>query len=665
MAGGQRPSPNSNLMADQARFALSARKAQRLSSVIRRLLLLGADSLLMPLALWLSFWLRLGLDEPWSDQWLQSGPWMVAALWIFGLPLLLFTGQYKGLTRYVGSCSLYQLAGRMAVLTLVVLAVGELLRLPLPPRSCWVLFWVLATAMAGALRFSLRDVFFKFSNRQTQASAQRLVIYGAGAAGIQLAASLRHSGTHQLLAFVDDDPALWGRAIGSAEIKSPKYLEAFGHRIDQVLLAIPSIQKSERRRIVNTVQKQGCSIFEVPSIDDLTSGRASIDALHPIAIEDLLGRDQAVPDPVLLAKSFTGKVVCITGAGGSIGSELCRQILRLQPQALLLLERSEPALYAIEQELMTVVPHGVRLLPVLGSAGDESLIRKLFEREQVQVVVHAAAYKHVPLVEANPLAGVANNVFSTRVICQNASELGLDQVLFISTDKAVRPTNVMGASKRVAELVVQAFAQKRTNTRFSMVRFGNVLGSSGSVVPLFTDQIKGGGPITLTHPEIVRYFMTIPEATQLVLQAAGLTKGGELFVLDMGEPVLIRDLAEQMVILSGLRLKDESNPHGDIEIQYTGLRPGEKLYEELLIDGQVQPTSNDLIFCAKEACWPAANLNSFLDQLQRKIHQQDQASVLGLLKQLVPEWQPDPSSGIPPKLIPLQAGSSAAASQAG
>ena len=296
-------------------------------------------------------------------------------------------------------------------------------------------------------------------------------------------------------------------------------------------------------------------------------------------------------------------MVCVTGAGGSIGSELCRQIVKLQPEALLLLERSEPALYAIDQELTSCVPNSVKLLPVLGSACNEALLHDLFQRERVQVVVHAAAYKHVPLVEANPLAGIANNVFSTQVICQTAAALGLEKVLLISTDKAVRPTNVMGASKRLAELVVQGAAQMSTSTSYSMVRFGNVLGSSGSVVPLFTKQSR-----RCNHS--CRYcslFMTIPEATQLVLQAAGLAKGGEVFVLDMGEPVRIYDLAQQMVTLSGLQLKDDANPDGDIEIKCTGLRPGEKLYEELLIDADVQPTEHPLICCAQEACWPVHN----------------------------------------------------------
>ena len=409
----------------------------------------------------------------------------------------------------------------------------------------------------------------------------------------------------------------------------------------------------------------GCSILEVPSIDALTSGRASIDALHPVAIEDLLGRDQAIPEQTLLSQAFTQKVVCVTGAGGSIGSELCRQILELKPKALLLLERSEPALYAIDQELTNRGLDGVKLLPVLGSASDEALVQLLFQREQVQVVVHAAAYKHVPLVEANPLAGIANNVFSTLVICQTAEALGLERVLLISTDKAVRPTNVMGASKRLAELVVQGAAQSSEKTFYSMVRFGNVLGSSGSVVPLFTKQIESGGPITLTHPDIVRYFMTIPEAAQLVLQAAGLATGGEVFVLDMGEPVRIHDLAQQMVKLSGLQLKDQANPDGDIEIVCTGLRPGEKLYEELLIDADAQPTSHPLIFCAQEACWPAAQLELCLKQMRQSLQHQDAAAVLNLLKKLVPEWQQDPAQRNESRLVPFRADTSISTAQAG
>ena len=377
----------------------------------------------------------------------------------------------------------------------------------------------------------------------------------------------------------------------------------------------------------------------MPSVDDLTSGRARIDDLRPIAIEDLLGRDEVPADPELLGPGIRDAVVCVTGAGGSIGSELCRQILALSPSRLILLESSEPALYAAEQELRSLAPDGLMIQPVLGSATDLHLLQRLFADQSVELVFHAAAYKHVPLVEANPLAGLANNVGSTQQVCIAAMAAGVGRVVLISTDKAVRPTNVMGASKRLAELVVQAHAAEAVSTRFSMVRFGNVLGSSGSVVPLFRRQIAAGGPITLTHPEIIRYFMTIPEAATLVLQSSVLAQGGDVLLLDMGEPVRIKSLAEQMVCLSGLSLRDVSSPDGDIEIVCTGLRPGEKLYEELLIDAESQPTAHPLIYRAKEKSLPPHLLWPQLEALDAAIAEQDVESALKVLALLVPEWQ--------------------------
>ena len=409
--------------------------------------------------------------------------------------------------------------------------------------------------------------------------------------------------------------------------------------IDQVLLAIPSLPRSERRRIVDGLQSFGIPVLQVPSVDDLTSGRATIDALRPIAIEDLLGRDEVLADSQLLGPCIRDSVICVTGAGGSIGSELCLQILALSPSRLILLERSEPALYAIEQQLRSHVSEGVVLHAVLGSAHDSKLLLRLFADQAVDLVFHAAAYKHVPLVEANPLAGLANNVGSTDQVCRAAVATGVSQVVLISTDKAVRPTNVMGASKRLAELVVQAHALETTSTRFSMVRFGNVLGSSGSVVPLFRRQIASGGPITLTHPEIIRYFMTIPEAATLVLHSSVLAQGGDVFLLDMGEPVWIKALAEQMVRLSGLSLRDEEHPDGDIEIICTGLRPGEKLYEELLIDAESEPTAHPLIYRAKERSLPPNELWPQLEALSSAIAAQDVDAALKLLEELVPEWQ--------------------------
>jgi FlaA1/EpsC-like NDP-sugar epimerase len=614
----------------------------RLGPLNRRLLLIAADGLLLPLAVWLSFWLRLA--HPFAPNFVEA-LWLLPAVLLIGIPLYAVTAQYQGLTRYVGSLALYRLAGRNGLLVLLLALAGVMLRLPLPPRSSWLLLWLLLTGFTGAVRFALRDVLLSLQNKPRHA-VTRVAIYGAGAAGVQLAATLRLAGSHSVELFVDDAPQLWRRDINGVSIQPSQVLRQQVGEIDQVLLAIPSLSRSRRRRITADLQDLGIPLLQVPSVDDITNGRARIDALRPIAIEELLGRDAVPPDPRLLGPGIAGQCVCVTGAGGSIGSELCRQILRLSPRRLVLLERSEPSLYAIHQELKRLLPPVVALEPVLGSAADAALVERLFRDQAVNVVFHAAAYKHVPLVEANPLSGLANNVLSTRVVCQAAQRCGLCQVLLISTDKAVRPTNVMGASKRVAELVVQATAQEAAgSTRFAMVRFGNVLGSSGSVVPLFRRQIAEGGPITLTHPEIIRYFMTIPEAAQLVLQAAVLAEGGDVFLLDMGEPVRIKDLAEQMVRLSGLTVRDAHRPNGDIEIMCTGLRPGEKLYEELLIDADSEATAHPLIFRARERALPPEELWPQIDALQEVIRRQDCAAALHLLAGLVPEWQQGGDSG--------------------
>jgi FlaA1/EpsC-like NDP-sugar epimerase len=601
--------------------------------VQRRLLLIAADVLILPLAVWLSFWLRLA--DPLSNNFVD-GLWLLPAAWLIGLPLFALSGQYKGLTRYVGSRALYQLAIRNGWLVLLLLACGVLLRLPLPPRSSWILLWILITALSGALRFSLRDLLNVLQSKSQQQQT-RVAIYGAGAAGVQLATALGVAASHSVALFVDDDPRLWSREINGVPIKPPQVLRKRKGEFDQVLLAIPSLTRSRRRQIVAAIQSSGIPLQMVPSIEEITSGRASIAALRPLAIEELLGRDPLDANSLIFSSGVRGSCVWVSGAGGSIGSELCRQILQLQPRRLVLLERSEPSLYAILQELNSLLPVGVDLVPVLGSAADAALVQSCFRSNSVDVAFHAAAYKHVPLVEANPIAGLANNVLSTKVVCSAARRCGLQQVVLISTDKAVRPTNVMGASKRLAELVL--LAQPRGITSFSMVRFGNVLGSSGSVVPLFRKQIAAGGPITLTHPEIVRYFMTIPEAAQLVLQASCLAEGGDVFLLDMGEPIRIKHMAEQMVRLSGLSLRDLTNPNGDIEIVYTGLRPGEKLYEELLIDGKSKPTAHPLIFKGLDQGLPPEQLWPQLDLMQAAIERQDVEAALAQLQQLVPEWQ--------------------------
>lgn len=610
----------------------------RLEPLSRRLLLIAADALVIPLAVWLSFWLRLA--DPLSSNFLQS-LWLLPAALLIGLPLYAITGQYKGLTRYVGSLALYRLAGRNGLLVLLLALAGIMLQLPLPPRSSWLLLWLLLTGLTGTLRFALRDVLLNLQVRPRHALI-RVAIYGAGAAGGQLAAALRLAGGHSVELFLDDAVHLWRRDINGIPIRSPQALSQALGSIDQVLLAIPSLSRSQRRRIVDALQPFGIPVLQVPSVEEITSGRARIDALRPIVIEELLGRDAVPPDPRLLGPGISDQVVLVSGAGGSIGAELCRQILQLQPRRLVLLERSEPSLYAIEQELRSTLPAAVELVAVLGSAANRPLVERVMREQVVQAVFHAAAYKHVPLVQANPLAGLANNVLATQVLASAAVAAGVSSFTLISTDKAVRPTNVMGASKRAAELVIQALAQElpAAGPRLAMVRFGNVLGSSGSVVPLFREQIANGGPITLTHPEIIRYFMTIPEAAQLVLQAAVLAEGGDLFLLDMGEPVRIKELAEQMVRLSGRSLRDARHPDGDIEIICTGLRPGEKLYEELLIDADSEATAHPLIYRARERALPPALVWHELEALEVAVARQDQAAALAVLARLVPEWQP-------------------------
>jgi len=607
----------------------------RLAPLQRRLLLIAVDALFIPLAVWLSFWLRLA--HPFNANFLQS-LWLLPAALLIGLPLYAFTGQYKGLTRYVGSQALYRLAGRNGLLVLLLALAGVMLRLPMPPRSSWLLLWLLLTGFTGAVRFALRDVLLSLQNKPRHALI-RVAVYGAGAAGVQLAAALRHAGSHNVELFLDDAPHLWRRDINGIPIQAPQVLRERLGDVDQVLLAIPSLSRSQRRRIVGGLQQFGIPVLQVPSVEEITSGRARIDALRPVAIEELLGRDAVPPDPQLLGPGIAGQVVLVSGAGGSIGAELCRQILALRPRRLVLLERSEPSLYAINQELRRSLPASVELVAVLGSAADGQLASRVLQEHAVQVVFHAAAYKHVPLVQANPLAGLANNVLGTLVLARAAARCEVASFMLISTDKAVRPTNVMGASKRAAELVIQALAQERPATRLAMVRFGNVLGSSGSVVPLFREQIARGGPITLTHPEIIRFFMTIPEAAQLVLQAAVLSRGGDLFLLDMGEPVRILNLAKQMVRLSGLSLRDGQHPNGDIEIVCTGLRPGEKLYEELLIEAESEPTTHPLIYRATERAIPPEQLWPQIEAMEEAIRRQDAAAALDVLAQLVPEWQ--------------------------
>ena len=505
----------------------------------------------------------------------------------------------------------------------------------------WLLLLLFYTLSTAFYRYLIRDLIIKFRAIKKQSI---VVIYGAGAAGAQLASTLRMNGRHSVAYFLDDDKQLWNRTINSIRVLPPSSIDKLKIQIDEVFLAIPSISKSRRAKIINFLRDKDIKVKQVPSINDLTSGKSRIDSLRSIDIEDLLGRDPVDPDQALLSGEIPSSSILVTGAGGSIGSELCRQIVNLKPEKLILFERSEVSLYKINQELNIPQFSEISILPVLGCSTNFKLLKKIINDHKVGFIFHAAAYKHVPLLQENPLQGLYNNVFSTRSVCMAAEESSFTKkFILISSDKAVRPTNIMGASKRLSELIVQAFAErnekiKNSKTCFSMVRFGNVLGSSGSVVPLFKKQILLGGPITLTDPNVTRYFMTITEAAQLVLQASSLAKGGDLFLLDMGDPVKIIDLAEKMISLQSLTIKDKENCDGDIEIISTGLRPGEKLYEELLIDSESKSTQHPLIFKANEKFIKSQLLFPKLDIFEKYLKDNKTDNSLKILKELVEEW---------------------------
>ena len=463
-----------------------------------------------------------------------------------------------------------------------------------------------------------------------------VAIYGAGESGRQLASVLVRSPTYAPILYLDDDANLQNSIVHGMKVYHPKELPDLIPRyaIKQVLLAMPSASITRRREIIDQLEPLPIHVKTIPSLTDLVSGNSSIDNLQEIDIEELLGRVPVMPDEKLLSANIRYKHVMVTGAGGSIGSELCRQIIRLQPAKVVLFESSEFALYQIERELQEFMQHehlDIPIIPVLGSVQDRQRVEETLRQYRVQTLYHAAAYKHVPMVECNPIEGIRNNTFGTYYTAQAALNTGVERFVLISTDKAVRPPNVMGASKRLCELVLQGFSQISNKTTFCMVRFGNVLGSSGSVVPLFRRQIREGGPITVTHPDIIRFFMTIPEAAQLVIQAGAMAKGGEVFLLDMGEPVRILDLAKRMIHLSGLQVKNEQNPNGDISVEFSGLRPGEKLYEELLIDSDAEKTAHPRIFKANENCllWP--ELEKMLETLQQACEQRNLPQVYTIL----------------------------------
>ena len=590
----------------------SLKPLMALSRGVKHCISLCADAAVLFLAWAGAYYLRYDHFSLFDDE-----IFLLSFLFVLILTLVVFSalGLYRAVVRYMG------------LRTMLSIAFGTAL------SGFFLHFAVDANAVLYSVSVILNYVFFAFSGvagirillREIVLAGGRdahhkVLIYGAGASGRQLLLALANSVEFRAVAFVDDDPSFHGVMIRDVKVHSPDCIEDVikKYGISRILLAVPSASRGTRAKLIERLEPLGLPVLTIPGMTDLVDGKMKIDELQDVKIEDLLGRDAVTPVQSLLTANITGKVVMVTGAGGSIGSELCRQIIMQAPAKLVLFEASEFALYEIDKELngtIAAMQLDVQLLPVLGSVVDQQRLQRMMESYKVQTVYHAAAYKHVPLVEFNVIEGLRNNLFGTWHTAEAAIAAGVETFVLISTDKAVRPTNVMGTTKRLAELTLQALAKRQQRTRFCMVRFGNVLGSSGSVVPLFRKQIKKGGPITLTHEDITRYFMTIPEAAQLVIQAGSMGEGGDVFVLDMGEPVRIYDLARKMVHLMGLELKNKQNPNGDIEIKITGLRPGEKLYEELLIGDDEKPTRHPRIKAANEVYLSWTDMQALLSEL--------------------------------------------------
>ncbi len=570
--------------------------------------------------------------------------WAVAVSVAIALPIFVVSGLYRAIFRYSGWPALLAVARAVGIYGLLYASVFTAIGVAGVPRTVGIIQPMLLLLFVGASR-ALARVWLgdQYLSILKHASRPKVLIYGAGTTGRQLAAAMANSHEMQVAGFLDDDDRLHGHLLNSQPIYNPGDLVSLSSslNISDVLLAMPSLSRKRRNEILSRIRSAHVAVRTLPSVTDLAQGKVGVSDLRELDIDDLLGREPVVPNHILLAKNILGKVVLVTGAGGSIGSELCRQILAVAPAKLLLIEQSEFALYAIHQELEEkFVGHQAVLVPLLASVQDDDRMREILSTWHPDTVYHAAAYKHVPLVEHNPAAGIKNNVLGTLRTARAAIDNGVTSFVLISTDKAVRPTNIMGASKRLAEMALQALAENASSTKFSMVRFGNVLGSSGSVVPKFRQQIRDGGPITLTHPEITRYFMTIPEASQLVIQAGAMAQGGDVFVLDMGESVKIIDLASRMIELSGLTVKDAENPEGDIEIQITGLRPGEKLYEELLIGDNPQPTMHPRIMKAHDEFIPWAEFEGKLQALEVALNVNDVGVIRTMMQELVTGYVP-------------------------
>ena len=610
----------------------------------RRLILIFGDLLIIPISIFLSLYLKY-------DSFLYDyfNYFKLSIIFIVvGFPVYLIFGQYKSLSSYFGTKIIFNSFLRNIFISILTVLVGSDLFIIKPSFQLIIIVIFNITFLNLIFRYIIRKILISYSKSYKDAET-KIAIYGAGISGVNLATSLNLLGTYRIITFFDHNKDLWKRSIAGIPIKSPELLSEYQKIIDKVLISVENLSRAERLKIIEKCQKMGIPVLVIPSLRDVETGKAKINDLRAVNINDLIERRYFQKENKKLNKFINNKIICVTGAGGSIGSELCIQILCHKPKKIILLERSEINLYKIREELNKNNISNKNFRFVLGCATDKNLIEKLFSEEKVQIVFHAAAYKHVPIVEENPLQGIENNVISTAVVCNASYKSKVENFCLISTDKAVRPTNVMGASKRLSELLVQSYANLESSkekddnfqfkTTFSMVRFGNVLDSSGSVVPKFREQLSKGGPLTVTDPKVMRYFMTISEAVNLVLESTLYSKGGDLFLLDMGEPVLIKDLASQMIKLSGLKIKDHNNPSGDIEIEYSGLRPGEKLFEELLIDAEAMPTENKYIFRAKENFYPYKEFFTKFKDFEESLRNKNENDVFIKLAQLVPEWE--------------------------
>jgi FlaA1/EpsC-like NDP-sugar epimerase len=617
-----------------------ARRATRLPRAAKAWIAFTTDLLAMPLALFVTLALKRG--TPADATHVTLALYFAAAVLPAGVLAAFRT--YHSVFRFISTGVVFRSSLAVLVSSVLLAAFNAIVLGGAVATNAIVLFTTFALLYIVGSRALVREWLYL-----RRGDKERILIYGAGTAGAQLAASLRDSGQHQTVAFIDRDPALTGRVVAGVRVHLPEHLPQLiqRERITSAFLAIPSCSPRQRQLILKSLEPYPVHVRTVPDISDIIAGRAGITDLREVEPSDLLEREPVAPDQSLLEACIRGKVVMVSGAGGSIGSELCRQIVRLGPQRILLLEMSEPALYQIDRELRTIagsLAPQPDIVPLLGNAHHRERAREIMQQYRVQSVYHAAAYKHVPIVEQNIIEGIHNNVFSTWYLAEAALDSRVETFVLISSDKAVNPTNVMGATKRFAELTLQALQQRSTVTRFCMVRFGNVLESSGSVVPLFREQIKRGGPVTVTHRDVIRYFMTIPEASQLVLQASAMGQGGDVFVLDMGKPLRIEDLARRMIHLMGLTVRDESAPEGDIEIVYTGLRPAEKLYEELLIGSNVTGTEHPMIMRAMEPHLPWSELKDILADMLRALDEFDCPRSRELLMRTVTEYRP--ASGI-------------------